>query len=76
MNPDDVIRIGDMVTMHDIAKLCDVSKPTVAQWRTRFGNFPTPNYLGPARGNGSQPFWNWTDVESWLDLHPTLGNRD
>ena len=69
MNPQDVIGL------HGIAIKCDVSKATVQQWRTRFGDFPTPAHLGPTSGRGSQPWWDWSEVEAWLDLHPSLGNR-
>ena len=77
MNPDDTVRIADMVTLHDIAERCHVSKSTVRQWRSRDFDepFPAPNYLGPATSNGSNPWWNWDEVSAWLDAHPTLGNR-
>ena len=69
MNPNDVVGLDI------IAKRTGVTKSTVRQWRTRFGDFPAPRHLGEATGNGSAPWWDWLEVEKWLDLHPTLGNR-
>ena len=65
----------DVVGLHEIATRCHVSKSTVRQWRDRFPDFPQPNHLGPTTGNGSAPWWDWTRVEVWLDLHPSLGRR-
>ena len=69
MKPEDVIGLDG------IANRCGVSKSTVRQWRSRFGDFPQPGRLGGTDGPGSAPWWNWQQVETWLDQHPTLGNR-
>lgn len=69
MEPSDVVGYGD------IAKKCDISKSAVRAWKDRYDDFPRPNYIGPATGNGSAPWWDWTEVSEWLDEHPNLGNR-
>lgn len=69
MNPEDVVGLDT------IAERTRRGKSTVRQWRDRFDDFPEPRHLGTATGQGSAPWWNWADVERWLDAHPKLGNR-
>ena len=66
---------SDVVGLDLIAIRCNVSVSAVHKWRDRYTDFPQPNHLGTATGNGSAPWWDWTEVVVWLDQHPKLGNR-
>lgn len=52
------IKVSDMVTQTEIALRLGVQPSTVANWRTRYSNFPEPVF----RLN-----YRWSDVKAWLE---------
>lgn len=60
-DPDTWVRLGDLVTLHDIAKRSGVSLQAVANWAARDLGFPDP-----VRDEPRSRLWLWPDVERWL----------
>jgi hypothetical protein len=59
MTRDDVL-----VNAADIARLADVGRAAVSNWRKRFDDFPRPQ-----GGTASSPAFSLAEVEDWLRLH-------
>ena len=55
MNPDATVSAAD------IARLVDVGRAAVSNWRRRFDDFPQP-----VGGSAASPLFSLTEVESWL----------
>nr|WP_062337402.1 N-6 DNA methylase [Herbidospora sakaeratensis] len=53
-----------LVSAADIARLADVGRAAVSNWRKRFDDFPQP-----AGGTASSPAFLLADVECWLRAH-------
>ncbi|WP_326829112.1 SAM-dependent methyltransferase [Streptosporangium sp. NBC_01810] len=53
-----------MVNAADIARLADVGRAAVSNWRKRFDDFPQP-----VGGSASSPAFSLAEVESWLRRH-------
>lgn len=49
------------VTAADIARIADVGRAAVSNWRRRYGDFPAP-----VGGTASSPLFSLPDVEGWL----------
>ncbi|HEX5493428.1 MAG TPA: hypothetical protein VFX70_02490, partial [Mycobacteriales bacterium] len=52
------------VASSDIARLADVGKAAVSNWRRRFDDFPEP-----VAGTSSAPRFRLADVEDWMTRH-------
>ncbi|MFC0552550.1 N-6 DNA methylase [Planotetraspora thailandica] len=64
-----------MVAASDIARLADVGRAAVSNWRRRYEDFPTP-----AGGTATSPLFLLSEVETWLARHGkgfdvSLGDR-
>ncbi|GGO16748.1 SAM-dependent methyltransferase [Microbispora rosea subsp. aerata] len=59
MRPEDVT-----VNAADIARLADVGRAAVSNWRKRFEDFPQP-----VGGTASSPAFSLAEVEAWLRRH-------
>ncbi|WP_214104590.1 N-6 DNA methylase [Acrocarpospora catenulata] len=59
MRQDDVT-----VSAADIARLADVGRAAVSNWRKRFDDFPQP-----VGGTASSPAFSLADIEEWLRRH-------
>lgn len=59
MTADDLV--DDVVTSTQIARLANVSRAAVSNWRRRYSDFPKP-----AGGSASSPTFSWAAVEAWL----------
>ncbi|MEU4791453.1 N-6 DNA methylase [Micromonospora tulbaghiae] len=55
---------GATVTTSDIARLADVGRAAVSNWRRRFPDFPVP-----VGGSSASPHYALADVEAWLIRH-------
>ncbi|WP_433496835.1 HsdM family class I SAM-dependent methyltransferase [Sphaerimonospora sp. CA-214678] len=56
---------GDVtVNAADIARLADVGRAAVSNWRKRFDDFPEP-----VGGTASSPAFSFAEVEDWLRRH-------
>ncbi|WP_440072301.1 N-6 DNA methylase [Streptosporangium sp. OZ121] len=53
-----------MVNAADIARLADVGRAAVSNWRKRFDDFPRP-----VGGTASSPAFSLAEVETWLRRH-------
>ncbi len=63
------------VTAADIARIADVGRAAVSNWRRRYGDFPAP-----VGGTASSPLFSLADVETWLTergkpFRVSLGDR-
>jgi N-6 DNA Methylase len=54
-------RADDVVTSTQIARLANVSRAAVSNWRRRYPEFPKP-----VGGSPSSPTFSWSSVEAWL----------
>ena len=63
MDPDRMVRVGDLVTAKQIAERAKVVPSAVNNWRKRDPMFPEPVFEAPMT-----VLWLWPDVESWLWL--------
>lgn len=61
MDADSADRAGSLVTSAEIAKLANVTRAAVSNWRKRYPDFPAP-----ASGVGRTARFALTDVEAWL----------
>ena len=52
------------VAAQDIARLADVGRAAVSNWRRRFADFPEP-----VGGSSASPLYSLADVEAWLTRH-------
>ncbi|MBM7489141.1 SAM-dependent methyltransferase [Micromonospora luteifusca] len=52
------------VAVGDIARLTDVGRAAVSNWRRRFPDFPTP-----VGGSSASPLFALDDIEKWLTRH-------
>lgn len=68
MDPDRMVRVGDLVTPSQIAERAKVVPGAVNNWRKRDPTFPEPVFE-----EARTVLWLWPDVESWLWL--TQRNR-
>jgi len=55
---------GATVAAHDIARLADVGRAAVSNWRRRFPDFPQP-----VGGTSASPLYSLAEVEEWLTRH-------
>ncbi|MEQ4303881.1 N-6 DNA methylase [Plantactinospora sp. B6F1] len=55
---------GATVAAHDIARLANVGRAAVSNWRRRFPDFPEP-----VGGSSASPLYSLAEVESWLTRH-------
>lgn len=55
---------GATVAAHDIARLANVGRAAVSNWRRRFPDFPEP--IG---GSSASPLYSLAEVEAWLIRH-------
>lgn len=53
-----------MVTAADIARIADVGRAAVSNWRKRFDDFPKP-----VGGTATSPAFSLAEVEQWLRRH-------
>ncbi|WP_182903750.1 N-6 DNA methylase [Microbispora sp. H10830] len=53
-----------LVNAADIARLADVGRAAVSNWRKRFSDFPLP-----VGGTATSPAFSLTEVEQWLRKH-------
>ena len=53
--------MDETVNAGDIARLADVGRAAVSNWRRRFEDFPSP-----VGGTASSPLYLLRDVEAWL----------
>ncbi len=59
-----------------IAAKAGVTVAAVEKWAQRDDWPDARGYLGAVtEGPGSMPYWDWPDVEAFLDRNPTLGKR-
>jgi hypothetical protein len=61
MDADSADRAGSLVASAEIAKLANVTRAAVSNWRKRYPDFPAP-----ASGVGRTARFALTDVEAWL----------
>ena len=62
MNPDtSASTVTATVSAADIARLVDVGRAAVSNWRRRFDDFPRP-----VGGSAASPLFSLTEVEDWL----------
>ncbi|MFJ4102253.1 N-6 DNA methylase [Amycolatopsis japonica] len=61
MDADSADRAGSLVTSAEIAKLANVTRAAVSNWRKRYADFPAP-----ASGVGRTARFALADVEAWL----------
>jgi hypothetical protein len=61
MDADSANRAGSLVTSAEIAKLANVTRAAVSNWRKRYPDFPAP-----ASGVGRTARFALPDVEAWL----------
>ncbi|QVQ53917.1 N-6 DNA methylase [Spiractinospora alimapuensis] len=59
----------------DIARLAEVRRPAVSNWRRRYPDFPRP-----VSGTSTNPLFSWSEVEDWCERHdrtfaPTSADR-
>lgn len=59
----------------DIARLAEVRRPAVSNWRRRYPDFPRP-----VAGTSTNPLFSWSEVEDWCERHdrtfsPTSADR-
>lgn len=59
----DIVRIDDIVSSSDIARLCGVTGPAVSNWKQRFPNFPKPFAFV---NDGHTPLYRKSDVVEWF----------
>jgi hypothetical protein len=52
------------VAAHDIARLANVGRAAVSNWRRRFPDFPEP-----VGGSSASPLYALSEVEAWLHRH-------
>lgn len=52
------------VAAHEIARLAEVGRAAVSNWRRRFSDFPQP-----VGGTAVSPLYSLTEVEAWLTRH-------
>ena len=57
-----------LVTLTEAAELAGVKRPSVSNWRRRFGDFPKP-----LRDDGQQPLFDAEQLAKWLDQRPIPG---
>lgn len=64
--------VPHLVGPTEVAELLSVSRATVAKWRERYPDFPTPTaFIGAGRAVGNRPasegtpIWEWSAVEAW-----------
>lgn len=57
-------RDGAIVGASDIARLTNMGRAAVSNWRRRFPDFPTP--IG---GSAASPLYSLPDIEAWLTSH-------
>lgn len=55
------------LTASGIARLADVGRAAVSNWRRRYADFPTP-----VGGTAASPFFDAREVEDWLRRHGRL----
>jgi|HigsolmetaAR206D_1030411.scaffolds.fasta_scaffold00972_4 hypothetical protein len=55
---------GATVAAHDIARLANVGRAAVSNWRRRFPDFPEP-----VGGSSASPLYSLAEVEAWLVRH-------
>jgi hypothetical protein len=55
---------GATVAAHDIARLANVGRAAVSNWRRRFPDFPEP-----VGGSSASPLYSLAEVEAWLTRH-------
>lgn len=72
MDPERLVRAGDLIGLAGIAGRLHVSERTVSSWRLRFDDFPAP---APIEGIDRVVVWAWPDVEAWHDAHRHLLGR-
>ncbi len=60
------MRVGGEATVaaHDIARLANVGRAAVSNWRRRFPDFPEP-----VAGSAASPLYALAEVEQWLTRH-------
>lgn len=56
--------VGATVAAQDIARLADVGRAAVSNWRRRFPDFPEP-----VGGTSASPLYSLAEVEAWLTRH-------
>ncbi|WP_344128315.1 N-6 DNA methylase [Luedemannella flava] len=59
----------DEVTAAEIARIAEVGRAAVSNWRRRYADFPQP-----VGGTPTSPTFAWADVEQWLRANGRLGN--
>jgi len=55
---------GATVGASDIARLANVGRAAVSNWRRRFADFPKPT-----GGTSASPLYSLSDIEAWLTRH-------
>lgn len=66
-DPDLYVRVGDLVSLAQIAERAGVGDNAVANWTVR-GNGPrTLPFPDPVRDEQRSRLWLWPEVAAWLD---------
>lgn len=63
-SPETTTRAGATVAASDIARLADVGRAAVSNWRRRYPDFPQP-----VGGSTASPLYPLAEVEDWLTRH-------
>ncbi|HEX6497676.1 MAG TPA: N-6 DNA methylase [Micromonosporaceae bacterium] len=63
-SPETTTRAGATVAASDIARLADVGRAAVSNWRRRYPDFPQP-----VGGSTASPLYSLVEVEAWLTRH-------
>lgn len=71
VQPERLVRAGDLVGTAEIADLLGVQPSTVRAWRLRIDTWPEPVAM-----ISRADVWAWPDVETWVREHrPELASR-
>ncbi len=61
-DPFETVRVSDIVSTADVARLCGVSQPCVSNWKARHGDFPRPFAV---IANGRTDLFRKSDIVAW-----------
>ena len=68
-DPDRTVRVGDLVTLEQIAERCGVGPNAVANWAARSDGLQyKPGMPAPVRDVPRSRLWLWPEVAAWLEL--------